>query len=62
MGKTKRVTITVRFGKDETLSLRLCGGLFRKVSLYIDGKFEGFFPLTKIINRIRKRIVKYFEE
>ena len=56
----KQVTITIRFSeKKDTLSLRLRGGLFRKVSLDVDGKFQGFYSLSKIINRIRKIIVEY---
>lgn len=57
----KQITITIRFEGKETLSLRLRGGLFRKVSLDVNGKFTKFYSLTKITNRIRKLLVEYFE-
>jgi len=57
----KQVTITIRFSEEEeTLALRIRGGLFRKVSLDLDGKFQGFYSLTKIITRIRKIITEFF--
>jgi hypothetical protein len=58
----KRVAITIRFENKETLRLRLSGGMFRRISLFKDGKFEGYFALTKIINRIRIILVEYFKE
>jgi len=46
--------------EEETLALRIRGGLFRKVSLDLDGKFQGFYSLTKIITRIKKIITEFF--
>lgn len=61
--KMKQVTITIRFSEEKpTLALRIRGGFFRKVSLDLDGKFQGFYLLTKIINRIRKIITEYFND
>jgi hypothetical protein len=56
----KTVTITIRFDNKQTLSLRLTCGLFRKVGLYVNGKFEKFVTVTKVVNKIRKIIVEYF--
>jgi hypothetical protein len=56
----KQVKIKIEFDGEKTLKLRIRGGLFRKVSLDIDNKFQGCYSLTKIINRIRKIMSEYF--
>jgi len=57
----KEVKIKIQMG-EKILKLTIRGGLFRKVSLDLDNKFQGFYPLTKIINRIRKVIKEYLNE
>jgi hypothetical protein len=57
----KEVKIKIQFGKQETLKLTIRHGLFRKVSLEVNDKFEGFYSFTKIINRIKNKIQKYLK-
>lgn len=59
----KSVTITIRFSDNrDKVSLKITGGIFRKVGLYVDGKFTKFYSLTKIIQRINKILINYFKE
>jgi hypothetical protein len=56
----KEVKIKILINGIDPLKLTIRGGLFRKVSLDVNGKFEGFYSLTKIINRVKKILVQYF--
>ncbi len=57
----KIVKIKIQLGQQTPIKLVIRGGLFRKVSLEMNGKFQKFYSLTKIINRIRKLVVDYFK-
>jgi len=59
----KSVTITIRFSDNRNkISLRITGGIFRKVGLYVDGRFTKFYSMTKIVKRIGVILTNYFKE
>lgn len=57
----KYVKISIQFSDGTKHKLKINKFFMRKISLEYNGKFEGFFSLTKIINRVRKIIVEYFK-
>ena len=56
-----RVRVSIKFSSGKSYKIIIHKHLFRKVGLEFNGKHEGFFPLTKIINRVRKIIVQEFQ-
>jgi len=63
----KYIKIKIEFGccgkTEKVIKLRLEKGIFSKgVDLIINGKFEGRMPVSKITNRILKRVSEYLKE
>lgn len=53
----KQVTIIIKIDNKKVHNIKLTKHLFRKVGLVYNNKFEGFYSITKITNRIRKVVI-----